>query len=90
MSTAKDRMKLTRKTLRITFDNQWKRQVTKYYLGIFSLHLNREYLPVITKVTKKYIYQNNGCRYRLTLVIMGYGIDLWWHSHHPKQERIKL
>ena len=78
-------MKLTKKTLSLTFDNQWKRQVTKYHLAIFSLQLNRDYLPVYTKVTKKYVYGNNGCRYRLSLIVFGFGLDLWWHSHQSKQ-----
>lgn len=84
------RLKLTQKSWSIHFDNQWKRQVTKYYLAILSVHLNREYTPVITKVTKRYVYQNNGCRYRLTIAIVGYALDIIWHSHESEEQRIEL
>lgn len=84
------RIKITRKSLRFYTDNLWKRGVHRHYLPILAVTLNRDYLPVITKVTKRYVYQNSGCRYRLEFTVVGFAVCVEWHSHHPKQERIAL
>jgi hypothetical protein len=85
-----ERIRLTQKTIRFYTDNLWKRGVTSYYLPLFAVTLNRDYMPVVTKVTKRYIYQNSGRRYRLELTVVGFAVCVEWHSHHPKQERIEL
>lgn len=85
-----ERIKLTQKSVSFHVDNLWDRGVASYHLPLFGVTLDREYQPVVTKVTKKYIYQNTGCRYRLGFSLIGYVFEIWWHSHNPKQEKIAL
>lgn len=85
-----DKIKLTKKSISLHFDNMWDRQVTKYYLPILALTVNRDYLPIVTKVTKKYIYQNVGCQYKLSLTVIGYSFEIWWHTYKNQEQRIEL
>jgi len=81
-----NKVRFTRKSVTFNFDNMWKRQVISYYLPIFAITLNRDSLGVVTRVTKKYYYMNNGRKSRLTLAIMGFAFTLSWHFHKPESE----
>jgi hypothetical protein len=87
---AGDKLKITRKAVSFHFDNLWKRQVVKYHFPIFAIVLDRQNQSVVTKVTAKYIYQNEGQSYRLSLTVIGFAVEVWWHRHNPKQIKVKL
>ena len=85
-----DKIKFTRGSIRFSFDNLWKREVTPYHLPIFAIVLDRSWTPVVTKVTEKYMYQNRGRDNNLHITIMGFALHVRFHFSEPKQERVKI
>ena len=87
---AGDKIKIKEKLVSFHFDNLWRRQVTTYHLPIFAIVLDRNWQTIVTKVTKNYLYQNAGRQYKLSVSLVGFSLEVWWHQRKPEQQRIAL